>query len=166
MEKKDTTFAVIGCGQFGGSVVEELARQGADVLAIDNNEEVIKFAGDNNLGVIAYGALSGGILSGKYKERPTFAPDDKRSLFYDAFDAAKWDKNALFVGKLSEIAANNGKPIPHIAINWLNQQDAVTTSLVGARTPQQAIENANAGEWELSKDEIDYINQAYSEIYG
>ena len=42
MEKKDTTFAVIGCGQFGGSVVEELARQGADVLAIDNNEEVIK----------------------------------------------------------------------------------------------------------------------------
>lgn len=42
MEKKDTTFAVIGCGQFGGSVVEELARQGADVIAIDNNEEVIK----------------------------------------------------------------------------------------------------------------------------
>ena len=40
MEKKDTTFAVIGCGQFGGSVVEELARQGADVLAIDCNEEV------------------------------------------------------------------------------------------------------------------------------
>ena len=40
MEKKDTTFAVIGCGQFGGSVVEELARQGADVIAIDNNEEV------------------------------------------------------------------------------------------------------------------------------
>ena len=42
MEKKDTTFAVIGCGQFGGSVVEELARQGADVLAIDCNEEIIK----------------------------------------------------------------------------------------------------------------------------
>ena len=42
MEKKDTTFAVIGCGQFGGSVVEELARQGADVIAIDINEEVIK----------------------------------------------------------------------------------------------------------------------------
>ncbi|MGL4337671.1 MAG: potassium channel family protein [Turicibacter sp.] len=41
MEKKDT-FAVIGCGQFGGSVVDELSRQGADVLAIDNNEEVIK----------------------------------------------------------------------------------------------------------------------------
>jgi trk system potassium uptake protein len=42
MDKKDTTFAVIGCGQFGGSVVEELARQGADVIAIDRNEDVIK----------------------------------------------------------------------------------------------------------------------------
>ncbi len=41
MQRKDT-FAVVGCGQFGGSVVDELARQGADVLAIDNNEEVIK----------------------------------------------------------------------------------------------------------------------------
>ena len=41
MQTKDT-FAVIGCGQFGGSVVDELARLGADVLAIDNNEEIIK----------------------------------------------------------------------------------------------------------------------------
>ena len=41
MQRKDT-FAVVGCGQFGGSVVEELARQGADVLAIDSSEEVIK----------------------------------------------------------------------------------------------------------------------------
>ena len=42
MKKKNTTFAVIGCGQFGGSVVSELARQGADVIAIDRNEDVIK----------------------------------------------------------------------------------------------------------------------------
>ena len=42
MKKKNTTFAVIGCGQFGGSVVSELAGQGADVIAIDRNEDVIK----------------------------------------------------------------------------------------------------------------------------
>nr|WP_250636723.1 NAD-binding protein [Turicibacter sp. H121] len=42
MKKKNTTFAVIGCGQFGGSVVSELASQGADVIAIDRNEDVIK----------------------------------------------------------------------------------------------------------------------------
>ena len=42
MKKKNTTFAVIRCGQFGGSVVSELAGQGADVIAIDRNEDVIK----------------------------------------------------------------------------------------------------------------------------
>ena len=42
MKKKNTTFAVIGCGQFGGRVVSELASQGADVIAIDRNEDVIK----------------------------------------------------------------------------------------------------------------------------
>ena len=42
MKKKNTTFAVIGCGKFGGSVVSELASRGADVIAIDRNEDVIK----------------------------------------------------------------------------------------------------------------------------
>jgi len=42
MEKNATSFAVIGCGRFGGSVVEELANQGADVIAIDIDEEVVK----------------------------------------------------------------------------------------------------------------------------
>ena len=42
MEKNGKSFAVIGCGRFGGSVVEELARQRADVLAIDSNEEIVK----------------------------------------------------------------------------------------------------------------------------
>ena len=36
------SFAVIGLGQFGRSVVKELADNGMDVIAIDNNEEVAK----------------------------------------------------------------------------------------------------------------------------
>ena len=36
------SFAVIGLGQFGRSVVKELVDNGMDVIAIDNNEEVAK----------------------------------------------------------------------------------------------------------------------------
>ena len=43
MAKK--SFAVIGLGQFGQSVVEELLINGADVIAIDNNEETVKKIG-------------------------------------------------------------------------------------------------------------------------
>jgi len=43
MAKK--TFAVIGLGQFGHAVVEELVSNGMDVIAIDNNEERVKAIG-------------------------------------------------------------------------------------------------------------------------
>ena len=36
------SFAVIGLGQFGRSVVKELADNGMDVIAIDNNEQIAK----------------------------------------------------------------------------------------------------------------------------
>ena len=36
------SFAVIGLGQFGRSVVKELTDNGMDVIAIDNNEEIAK----------------------------------------------------------------------------------------------------------------------------
>ena len=42
LDRYEQSFAVIGCGRFGGAVVEELAAQGADVMAIDSNEETIK----------------------------------------------------------------------------------------------------------------------------
>jgi len=42
---KEKSFAVIGLGQFGRSVVKELAENGMDVIAIDNNEEVCKEVG-------------------------------------------------------------------------------------------------------------------------
>ena len=40
MAKK--SFAVIGLGQFGISIVEELVGNGADVIAIDSDEEAVK----------------------------------------------------------------------------------------------------------------------------
>jgi len=43
MSKK--SFAVIGLGQFGTSIVEELVENGADVIAIDNNSEAVKKLG-------------------------------------------------------------------------------------------------------------------------
>ena len=36
------SFAVIGLGQFGRSVVKELVDNGMDVIALDNNEEIAK----------------------------------------------------------------------------------------------------------------------------
>ena len=36
----------------------------------------------------------------------------------------------------------------------------------GAKTPEQAEQNAAAGEWELSQEQLDAIESAYKRIYG
>lgn len=70
------------------------------------------------------------------------------------------------VDVLREIASNHGKPVSHIAINWLTQQEGVTCALVGARRPSQIQENAGAGSWTLSDAELKQINRAWEHIFG
>jgi methylglyoxal reductase len=67
---------------------------------------------------------------------------------------------------LRQIAAKVDKPVSHVAINWVNQQEGVTTALVGAKTPEQAEQNAAAGEWELSCEQLNTIESAYRRIFG
>jgi len=70
------------------------------------------------------------------------------------------------VEALREIAYEVGKPVAHVAINWVNQQEGVTSALVGAKTPEQAEQNAGAGEWELSEEHLKRIEAAYKNIFG
>ena len=53
-----------------------------------------------------------------------------------------------------------------VSINWVLSQPGVTCSLMGATTPEMAYENASAAEWELTADEIAYIEKKYKEIMG
>ncbi len=152
--------AAVACG-------EVVSLQSQYSLLHRKDEENLAYCRDNGIGTLAYGALSGGMLSGKYKERPTFTRPDERSKFYEAFSNPEvWDRNIAFVDELKKIAMERGKPVGHVAINWVNQQDMITCALVGARNPAQAAENADAGSWELSEEEIERINTAYARIYG
>jgi len=65
-----------------------------------------------------------------------------------------------------EIAEKHRKPLAHIAINWVTQQSGITSALVGARTPEQIEINAGAGEWELSQEELQQIQDSHNRIFG
>jgi Predicted oxidoreductases (related to aryl-alcohol dehydrogenases) len=171
--KKSGKARYIGVSNFDTSLLSR-AMKVADITSLQpqfsllyrDTEAAIYFCKANHIGVLAYGSLCGGILSGKYKEKPLFnGKNEKRTQFYEAFSDAMWDKNMQFVDELKRVAVDRNKPVGQLAINWVNQQDKVTTALVGARTPKQAEENASAGNWELSDDEIDFIDKAYARIF-
>ena len=60
----------------------------------------------------------------------------------------------LTLRKLSAWAADRGRDIVQLAIAWTLAHPAVTSSIVGAKTPEQALHNASAAEWTLTESEL------------
>ena len=59
-----------------------------------------------------------------------------------------------------------GVAIVEVAINWVLAQKGVTCAIVGAKTPEQVIANAAAGNWSLTAEEEQFIRAEYERIYG
>ena len=128
--------------------------------------ELIAFAKQNGIGVMTYGSLAAGMLTGKITELPDFSERDARKLFYPFFKEPMFSKSLKLVDVLRGIAKTHNKPVSSAAINWVIQQEGVTTALVGAMMPDQVEENAIAGTWDLTKQELRLIDESYQKVLG
>jgi aryl-alcohol dehydrogenase-like predicted oxidoreductase len=136
------------------------------LLEREIEKDILPFCQENNLGILTYGSLGAGMLTGKFKTPPAAAEGDKRAMFYPFFKEPLFSKALELLETLKAIAESHGKPVSHAAINWVSQQPGVTTALVGCKDPRQAIENAGAGEWDLSGEELRVIRESLNRIYG
>lgn len=123
-------------------------------------EEILPFCVKNNISVLAYGPLGGGILSGKYAEPRQFAKDDARSFFYKYYTGERFDHVRGFLDKVGAL----GHPLNQVAINWVRRQNGVASVLVGCRTPAQVAENAAALDWDLSASDEEFLGNALKEF--
>ncbi len=128
-------------------------------------KEILPFCREKKLGILAYGSLGSGILTGKYKKPPRFGKGDCRNFFYPFYKEPYWSRTQELLAEMEKISERRGKPLSQVAINWVNQQNGVTTALVGARTSEQAKINAAAGDWELSEDELSAITSVCDRIF-
>jgi aryl-alcohol dehydrogenase-like predicted oxidoreductase len=127
---------------------------------------VIPFAAENNLGIMSYGSLGGGILTGAFKEPPKTTAKEIRSFFYDSFTPAKWEKCNKVVDTLREIAGARGVSVAEVSINWVLAQKGVSTALIGTTKPDNLAKNAAAADWELSTAELAKIDESYKKNLG
>ncbi len=61
---------------------------------------------------------------------------------------------------LEEIAAETGKLIPQIALNWVLSCPTVSSVLIGARNETQLIQNLGAIGWKLTQEQLNKLDQA------
>ena len=135
------------------------------LLDRDIEKDVLPFCREKNLGVLSYGSLGAGILTGKFREPPKPAEGDKRANFYPFFAEPFFGKTQELLVTLREIAEAHDKPIAHVAINWVSQQPGMTCALTGSKNVDQAVMNAAAGDWDLTAEELKKIDDAYDRIF-
>ncbi|MBD3275147.1 MAG: aldo/keto reductase [Candidatus Marinimicrobia bacterium] len=171
-QKEAGKFKYLGVSNFKPSLMDK-AREITDVVSLqpqysllkrDIEKKIIPYCQENDMGILSYGTLAGGVLTGKYKDIPEFDDDDSRSMFYNFFDENQWPKIQNLLNSMREIAKKRDVPVAQVAINWTFQQPGITSALVGAKNADQATSNAAAGDWKLSKEELDTIETRYQEV--
>ena len=107
-----------------------------------------------NIGVIPWGPLVGGFLTGKYRkeqERPSGARlSQSYPLYENIFTEDNWGK----LGKLEAFATERDHKVGELAIAWLLAKPWISTVIAGARNIEQVSANVTAAEWKLTAEEV------------
>jgi len=125
------------------------------------DKELLPYCADQKIGILGYGTLAGGLLTGKFKEIPKFQAGDHRDDFYHFFKEPVFGKVQKLLGVLGDVARERGKTVAQVAINWAISQRGITSALVGAKSATQAQQNAVAGEFTLTDAELAQIERGY-----
>ncbi|TGV62724.1 aldo/keto reductase, partial [Mesorhizobium sp. M00.F.Ca.ET.149.01.1.1] len=64
------------------------------------------------------------------------------------------------VDALEAVAAETGKTVPQVAINWLLQRPTVSSVIIGARNEEQLRQNLGAVGWTLTPEQIKALDEA------
>jgi myo-inositol catabolism protein IolS len=125
--------------------------------------EIFPYCAAQQIGVMAYGSLAYGMLSGTFHAGMRFDESDWRSkggmlgslnLFRTLFGLEHFPRNLAAVEELKPLAAKYGKTLPQFALRWTLSNPIVGTALVGFRTPAEVTENLGALGWEISNADM------------
>jgi aryl-alcohol dehydrogenase-like predicted oxidoreductase len=133
----------------------------------DLERELLPLIRDQQLGLMVWSPLAGGLLTGKF-ERDGKGPGDSRRA---TFDFPPVDKGRAFdcVDAMRPIAARHGVSIAQVALAWLLAQPAVSTVIIGAKTAAQLTDNIAAARLTLSPEDmalLDAVSRLPSEYPG
>jgi len=122
-----------------------------------------------DVGIIARVPLASGLLTGKYSPDATFPDDDHRNFnrHGEAFDRGETfagvplDQGVQAVRELDALRPD-GMTMAQFALRWILMFDAVSCAIPGAKTPNQAAENAGAADLpSLSDDTMTAVREVY-----
>jgi aryl-alcohol dehydrogenase-like predicted oxidoreductase len=124
----------------------------------DLEREIVPLLADQQLGLMVWSPLAGGLLSGKF-QRDSGGPNDARRTSFD-FPPVDKEHGFAVVDAMRPIAGAHEVSVARVALAWLLHQTAVTSVIIGAKTVEQLDDNLAATTLALSAEELATLDTA------
>lgn len=124
--------------------------------------ELMPLGLDQRVGGIIWSPLAAGRLGGKYRRDQPLPPDSRVAQGGSPVPEAVVNEEVFYtiVDALEEVAAETGKTMAQVAINWLLQRPTVASIIFGARNEDQLKQNLGAVGWNLSLEQVKKLDAA------
>lgn len=166
----------VGCSNFSGwhlmkalavsekyGLVRYVAHQAYySLVGRDYEWELMPLGLDQKVGAVVWSPLGWGRLTGKVRRGQALPETSRLHGKVSNENGPKIPDEYLYrvVDALDVVAAETGKSVPQVAINWLLQRPTVSTVIVGARNEEQLRQNLGAVGWNLSPAQIATLDAA------
>ncbi len=154
-----------GVSNFNRDQMEEAAQYG-EIVSLQPpyslfwrhvEQEDAPYCRENRMSILAYSSMAQGLLTGKFGPEHHFKKGDHRSS-NRLFQPAHYARALKALAQLQPIADEAGATLGQLALAWVIAQPH-TCAIVGARNPEQAIQNAAAARIQLSADALATMDQ-------
>ncbi len=130
------------------------------LLSREIEAELVPCCQAHGTGVIPWGPLAAGFLTGKYRQGEILPADGRLSLptppsiYEGVLTEANWRK----LHQWEAFATAHSHTVGELAIAWLLAKPWVSTVIAGARKIEQVTANVTASEWKLTPDEVAQVD--------
>jgi aryl-alcohol dehydrogenase-like predicted oxidoreductase len=130
-----------------------------NMLQREIEADTLPWCAAHGASVMVYWPLMKGLLAGKLPRDHEFVPGDGRAK-YPMFQGDEWHKTQDLLDELRTIAADAGRTVAQLVINWTIHRPGITAALCGAKRPEQLRENVGALGWRLNAGQLALIDEA------
>ncbi|MFE7802454.1 aldo/keto reductase [Nocardia sp. NPDC057440] len=144
--------------EFSATLPVETVQPPYHLFRREIEDELLPYCRAHHVGVLVYGPLAHGLLTGTLSTYSTFAEDDWRSGS-SAFTGEVYERNLATVQVLEDFATERGITVSQLAIAWTLANPAIHVAIVGARHASHVEDSLAAAEVSLSDTDLDEIDK-------
>ena len=122
--------------------------------------ELMPLALDQGVGALIWSPLGWGRLTGKIRRGQALPSTSRLHQTTEQGPPVADEYLYQVVDSLDQVAAETGKTVPQIALNWLLRRPTVSSVIIGARNEEQLRQNLAAEPWSLSPEQVSKLDQA------